>query len=481
MKSSKLLTLVEALAYAALLTVSLAVSGHAQTVTYLANFNGTNGAFPGPVIQATDGNFYGTTFAGGTHSKGNVFRMTPTGEISSVYSFCSQTNCADGESPAAAPVVGSDGNLYGVTSSGGKNAGVIYKLTLSGKITILHTFCSSSCDDGYEPTGITLGSDGNFYGTTTLDGKFDSGTVFQISPTGDFKLLHTFCSLANCADGGIPIFPPMQGSDGNLYGGTNEGGNGGGEIYELTPDGTLTILKNFCYGFSATCYTGAYPTRLVQDDQGNFFGTAANGGSYDSGTIFEIASTGEFSGLHRFNFGGRVAASWGLTLASDGNLYGVATDNDNFAGAIGNYVPDIYGIIFRSTPAGEFTTLASFYNGPIGPLFQGTDGNLYGTTSEGGPGDSGYGYGTVFKLSIGSSPLVKTVPTAGKAGKSVLILGNNLTGSSSVTFNGVEATFTVKSDTYIKATVPAGATTGTVSVVTPSGTLDSSPQFVVAK
>jgi uncharacterized repeat protein (TIGR03803 family) len=169
-----------------------------------------------------------------------------------------------------------------------------------------------------------------------------------------------------------------------------------------------------------------------------------------------------------------------LTLASDGNLYGVATDNDNFASATSN-VPNIYGIIFRITPAGEFTTLASFYDAPIGPLFQGTDGNLYGTTDEGGPGDSGYGYGTVFKLSIGSSPMVETVPVAGKVGKQVLVLGNGLTGTSSVTFNGVPAAFTVESDTYIKATVPGGATSGTVSVVTPAETLNSNPQFVVTK
>jgi uncharacterized repeat protein (TIGR03803 family) len=482
MKASKsCFTLGLALACAAT-CFSLAVCAQAQTVTYLANFNGKNGSGPGPVIQATDGNFYGTTFAGGTHSKGNVFRMTPTGEIRSIYSFCSQTNCADGQWPSAAPILGSDGNLYGVTPQGGKTSGVVYKLTLGGKITILYTFCPTSpCTDGDEPTGITLGSDGNFYGTTTLGGKFESGTIFQISPSGAFKLLYTFCSLANCADGGIPIFPPMQGSDGNLYGGANAGGAGGGVVYELTQAGTLNVLQNFCYGFSDTCYTGAYPTRLVQDDHGNLFGTAANGGSYNSGTIFEITSADQFMGLHRFSFSGGVAPSWGLTLASDGNLYGVATNNDNFAAKASGYEPSGYGIIFEITPAGVFTTLASSYYFPIGPLFQGTDGSLYGTTQGGGKGNSGYGYGTIFKLSNGLSPLVKTVPVAGKAGQSVIILGNGLTGSTSVTFNGVAASFTVESDTYIKATVPAGATTGTVSVATPSGTLNSNPQFVVTK
>jgi uncharacterized repeat protein (TIGR03803 family) len=471
----------------ALLALGLAVRAQAQTLNYFADFDGKNGSVPGPVIQGTDGNFYGTTFEGGAYSQGNVFRVTPTGKLNSIYSFCSQPNCADGQRPESAPVLGSDGNLYGVTNSGGSsaNSGVVYKMTLGGKITTLYSFCATPrpCNDGQYPTGVIQASDGNFYGTTESGGKFGSGTIFQISPSGAFKLLYTFCSLANCADGGIPLFPPMQGSDGNLYGATNGGGTAEGEsgvVYELTPDGAFKVLQNFCYPFSATCYTGAYPTRLVQDADGNFFGTTTTGGSYNSGTVFEITSTGKFIGLHRFTYSGRVAATWGLTLASDGNLYGVATDNANFASATSN-VPNIYGIIFRITPAGEFTTLASFYDAPIGPLFQGTDGNLYGTTDEGGPGDSGYGYGTVFKLSIGSNPLVKTVPGAGKAGQSIIVLGNHLTGATGVTFNGLSAEFKVESDTYIRATVPAGATTGVVAVATPAGTLNSSPQFVVMK
>src|SRR5258708_8743666 len=112
------------------LTFSLAVGAQAQTVTYLANFNGKNGSGPGPVIQATDGNFYGTTVHGGAYSQGNVFRSTPTGKLSSIYSFCSQTGCADGQYPITAPILGTDGNLYGVTSSGDTNAGTVYKMTL---------------------------------------------------------------------------------------------------------------------------------------------------------------------------------------------------------------------------------------------------------------------------------------------------------------------------------------------------------------
>ena len=134
------------------------------------------------------------------------------------------------------------------------------------------------------------------------------------------------------------------------------------------------------------------------------------------------------------------------------------------------------------TPSGKFTSLYSFsssngYN-PAGTLFQGTNGNVYGATEFGAPPCC---FGTIFRLSNNFSPLVETVPVAGKVGKQIIILGNGLTGTTSVKFNGKAATFTVVSGTEIKATVPSGATTGTVSVVTPTGTLNSNPQFVVTK
>ena len=161
-----------------------------------------------------------------------------------------------------------------------------------------------------------------------------------------------------------------------------------------------------------------------------------------------------------------------MTLASDGNLYGATVEGG----------PADAGTIFEITTAGTFRTLYTFAHpyafNPTGPLFQGTDGSFYGAT----PGGNGDGpLGTVFKFSNGLGQSVETAPGAGAVGKSVLILGNGLTGSSSVTFNGVAAAFAVESDTYIKATVPTGATTGTVSVVTPLGTLNSNPQFVVTK
>jgi uncharacterized repeat protein (TIGR03803 family) len=457
-----LLALAPALALATI-TFGLAVCAQAQNVTFIARFTGGQGSSTG-VVQATDGNFYGAA-GGGANGLGQVFRMTPTGELSTIYSFCSQPNCADGEYPGAAPILGADGALYGVTdgdSLGGSST--LYRVTLDGQLTTIYTFCGGStcARDGIFPNGIIQASDGNFYGTMAVGGNH-GGTIFRITPTGQFTVLHTFCSRTNCIDGANPYFPPIQGSDGNFYGTTYDGGKrGGGVVYELTASGTYEVLHNFC-GQNETCESD--PSTIVEDANGNLFGTTV----YGISVVFEINST------HHYRILNTILGSpfVGLTLANDGNFYGLTQE-----GGTANE-----GTIFEVTPAGEFTSLFSFvnpegYDPAPGPLFQGTDGNLYGGTLYGPPPCC---YGTIFRLSNGFSRLVKTVPVAGKVGQDVLILGRGLIGSSSVTFNGVAAAFTVESDTYIKATVPAGATTGAVSVVTPSGTLNSNPQFVVTK
>ena len=465
-----------ALACAAI-TLSLAVRAQAQTFSYLANFDGANGYQPfGSVIQATDGNFYGTTTNGGGHGYGNVYRITPGGELTSIYNFCVRLNCSDGETPESAPVLGSDGNLYGTTTGIGSSTeygyGTVYKLTLDGEIKLLYTFCSlPECVDGAVPNGIMLASDGNFYGTTAWGGNSNHGTIFKISPTGEFTSLYSFCSLANCVDGIFPAYPPIQGSDGNFYGAT-AGSPGNSVLYRLTPEGDYTAFFTFCYG-TATCTNGSRALTIVQDASGNFFGTTVWGGANGNyGTVFEVTSTNKFITLHSFDNTDGAYPNGGLTLASDGNFYGITAEGG----------PAGVGTIFEITPSGGFRTLYTFappygYE-PTGTLLQGTNGNFYGATP-GGPGFDPFG--TIFEFSNGLGPSIQTAPGAGEVGQSVLILGNNLTGSTSVTFNGVAAAFTVESDTYIKATVPAGATTGTVSVVTPSGTLNSNPQFVVTK
>jgi len=473
-RSKSSLTLATVFACAAI-TFSLAVRAQAQTVNFLTQFTGNQGSAT-TVIQGTDGNFYGSAF-NGAYQKGQIFRMTPDGELTTIYSFCAQTGCPDGDSVDRSPILGSDGDLYGVTGGGGNSSqsGTFYKMTLEGEITTLYTFCPvAGCADGQAPRGIILASDGNFYGTTELGGKFSAGAIFSISPTGTFKLLHTFCAQSNCNDGGYPQSPPIQGIDGNFYGTGYAGGSqNGGVIYQITAAGAYKVLYNFC-SYQTSCPTGGNPMGpLVQDSKGNFFGTTAFGGhTKNDGVVFEFTSKNQYKVLHSFvGYDGSVPTS-GLTLASNGSLYGMTQGGGGPA----------KGNIYKVTSAGVFKSIYVFRGNqgydPFYSLFQGTNGNLYGTTL--------YGpfpccYGTIFSLSDGMGPLVETVPVAGKVGKSVIVLGNGLAGATSVKFNGKAAAFTVISDTEIKATVPSGATTGKVSVVTPSGTLNSNPEFLVTK
>ncbi len=461
-----------ALACAAI-TLSLAVCTQAQTFSYLADFDGANGYQPfGSLTQGTDGNIYGTTTNGGGHGYGNIYRITPSGEITSIYNFCLRLSCTDGTTPESAPVLGSDGNLYGTTTGIGYGYGTIYKMTLSGKLTTLYTFCSlANCADGSAPNGLVAASDGNFYGTTFEGGTSKAGTIFKITPAGHFTSLYSFCSLANCADGFSPVASPIEGIDGNLYGTTWQSPTGG-VLYRFTLAGDFKVLYSFCRGIRL-CSAGSGPVALVQDANGNFFGTTQyGGGSGGYGTVFELTAKQQFINLHTFDKTDGAYPDEALTLANDGNFYGITAEGG----------PANAGTIFEITAAGGFRTLYTFAppygDEPAGPLLQGTNGNLYGTT----PSNPGYDpLGTVFEFSNGLGQSVRTAPAAGQVGKTVLILGNGLTGSTSVTFHGVEAPFTVESDTYIKATVPKDATTGVVSVVTPSGTLNSNPQFVVSK
>jgi uncharacterized repeat protein (TIGR03803 family) len=449
---------------ALLAAVGLALCAQAQTVTVIAEFNGTNGNSPNGMVQGTDGNLYGSTFAGGAFDWGEIFRLTPSGQIGTVYSFhCEDKSCVRS---AYLLATGSDGNFYGISVYGGnEDGGVFYRVTPGGKFTVLHNFCyGTDCMGGQNPNGLFLGFDGNFYGTTAYGGKSNQGVFFRISPKGEFKVLHAFCLLSDCQDGNFPL-APIQGQDGNFYGTTAEGGTqGAGVIYKLTPDGTYEVIHNFCS--HDICAAGGVIQPLVQDAKGNLFGITSGGGTHGFGAVFELTAEHHFKILHSFAphvDGGDPNA--GLVLANDGNLYGV-----NLYGKYGE------GTAFEVTPEGEFTLQYTFQlagNAPYVPLFQSTNGLLYGTLE----GSNG----TVFQLSNNLSPLIETIPTGGKVGKRVLILGNGLTGATSVTFNGMPAEFKVQKDSFITATVPAGATTGTVSVVTRSGTLNSNPQFVVTK
>jgi uncharacterized repeat protein (TIGR03803 family) len=477
MRSTKpSLTLYAAVAVAAI-TFGLAVCAQAQTFTSLANFNGGNGQEPfyGSMVQATNGNYYGTTHQGGKNGGGNVFEVTPAGKLSTIYSFCAQTNCTDGEDPWSALLLGSDGNFYGTTNIGGStdDAGTVFKMTIGGKITTLYNFCSAGCSSSGEyPVGLVEASNGNYYGATSNSGANNGGTLFEVSSTGTFKLVYSFCARKGCADGSYPLSGPMQAINGTLYGTTNTGGShGDGVVYEITTAGLFKVLYNFCS--QTGCADGQSPLGgLTQDSKGNLYGTTYWGGAYGYGTVFEITPTNEFIVLHSFDSTDGANPVAPPLQASDGNFYGTTG-----VGGISNG-----GTIYEITSAGVFSSLYSFCTAsscvsdePGYALAQATNGEFLGATIYGGTS----GYGTVYTYATGLGAFVKTVPVAAKAAARVIILGNGLTGSTSVTFNGTAATFTVVSNTEITATVPTGATTGAVEVTTPSGTLKSNPAFQV--
>ncbi|MFZ0284778.1 MAG: choice-of-anchor tandem repeat GloVer-containing protein [Terriglobales bacterium] len=446
----------------------------AQTFTRLQFFNGANGANPYVgLTQGRDGSLYGTTIDGGAYGSGNVFKITASGKLTSLYDFCAQSNCPDGQYPDTVLALGTDGNFYGTTQNGGTNGGygTVFKITPGGALTTLHSFDEA---DGVAPYGgLVLAINGDFYGTTNVGGAFGGGNVFKITPGGTLTTLYSFCSQGGCADGQYPVGPLVQGSDGNIYGTTHAGGNnsctpdGCGTVYQITLSGNLTTL----HSFDAT--DGDYPYGgVAEGPKGTFYGTTGGGGANDAGTVFGMTASGKLVTAHSFDVSDG-ATPYALMLGSDGNFYGTTSAGGN------NSNGKNHGTIFEITPTGAFSTLHSFggNDGALvyGGLVQGTNGLFYGTTYFGGRDDDG----VVFSLNTGLGPFVTFVQAAGRVGQTGPILGQGFTGTTGVSFNGTPASFTVVSDTFIKATVPAGATTGSVTVSTPSGTLTSNVPFHV--
>lgn len=458
----------------AVFIVCTAMAVSAQTFTKLTIFNGANGANPYVgLTQGPDGNLYGTTIDGGANNgSGNVFKIKADGTLTSIYSFCVQSNCPDGQYPDTVLALGTDGNLYGTTQNGGTNGGygTVFKITTNGVLTTLHSFDAA---DGAAPYGsLVLASNGEFYGTTNVGGEFGSGNVFKITPGGTLTVLYSFCSQSNCSDGQYPVGPLIQGSDGNIYGTTHAGGNpsctdGCGTIFKITPGGQFTSLHSF------DTSDGDYPYGGVAEAiDGTFYGTTGGGGANNTGTVFRMRAGGRVQTIHSFNVTDG-ATPYALTVGSDGNLYGTTSAGGN------NPNGQNHGTIFEITSAGSFTTLHSFagadgalvYSG----LVQATNGLFYGNTYFGGRDDDG----VVFSLDNGLSPFVTFVLMAGKVGQTVPVLGQGFAGTSAVSFNGVPASFRVISGTALRATIPAGAATGYVTVTTPTGVLKSNVPFHV--
>jgi uncharacterized repeat protein (TIGR03803 family) len=343
-------------------------------------------------------------------------------------------------------VQGVNGNFYGVTEFGGGDprecgggdprecgggdprecgvgCGTAFEVTSAGKLTTLHVFCGgSSCPEGALPmAGLVRASNGNFYGTTYSRGKYQEGAIFEITPSGKVTALYGFCPQIGCADGRSPESALIQASDGNLYGVTPFGGTlNGGTAFKITLSGALTTI----YNSNQTLLSA-----LTQGSDGNFYGSTWTGGAASDGSVYQLTPTGGFT-----------------------TLYGFCEETDCTDGSL-----------------------------PDAGVMQATNGLFYGLTVRGGAytADCGGGCGTVYSISTGLGPFVQASPNFGASEHVISILGNNLTGTTSVTFNGTAATFHVVSPTYIKATVPTGATTGTIEVTTPSGTLTSNMAFQV--
>ncbi len=338
-------------------------------LTTLVSFNGANGSFPeAPLFQGNDGNFYGTTQEGGTNGDyGTVFSITSNGAFNSLVSFAN----TNGANVSAGLVQGTDGNFYGTTFNGGidplqypntlSHDGTVFKMTPDGALTTVYSFYLNytyNYYNMYPDAGLVEGKDGNFYGTTEGDAfEYNYGAIFNINTNGVLNALDIFELANESTAGSVPTGPLVLGSDGNFYGMTTSGGtNGWGTVFRMNTNGTLTTLFSFNGTNGAFRYSSPVPSAfswpMVQGSDGNFYGETvcggptftgpiANGGmnTYGNGTVFQITANGVLTTLYSFGSVANDGANpeGGLIQATDGNFYGV-TYNGGSNG---------YGTIFR--------------------------------------------------------------------------------------------------------------------------------------
>ena len=356
----------------------------------------------GELVQTSDGTFFGVAFDGGANGSGAVFSYK-TGDPSptAIYSFGElqgsaatgiQTN-GDGANPLGGLTVGRDGNFYGTTSAGGATgSGTIFRITPAGVLTTLYTFSATNANqnaDGRMPEGkLVQVADGSFFGNAVLGGAFGAGTLFKITEAGAFTLEYTFPALdANNsnATGSWPAAGLLLANDGNMYGAARYGGaNGLGTIFSLSQQGVFQLLHTFSASPLASNADGGSPTAgLMQARDGNLYGTSIVGGSENYGTIFRIGTGGVFSTLYSFNSNSQGADPFDgygttgpLIEGPDGTLYGTT-----YQGGAAS------GTVFGISPTGAYSLMFSFGSdsgssvNPSGGLIIGADGNLYGVTA----------------------------------------------------------------------------------------------------
>lgn len=373
-----------------------AAAARAQIVpTTLHSFDGTDGQDPvAALVDGGDGRLYGTTSLGGAsgdgvvNPAGTIFAIAPDGDFETLYTFEFQVT----GDRSFAPVLFSGGSIFGTNRGSGSFNGNVFRL--DGGFTSLHTFTGYfvGADGGHPEAALVDGGDGSLYGTTSDGGASNVGTIYRISGD-DYELLHSFSGSVGPKDGGSPRAALVRGGDGALYGTTSAGGPtqpaAYGTVFRFVP-GTpgVTTLHTF-----RGVADGEGPNAtLVKIPGGDLYGTTGSGGAFSAGTLFRISEGGDFESLHAFGgVAGTARYPVGLTLGSDGNLYGAAASGGaNFIGAIFGIRPD--GADYEDLASFGFTGGAG--NTPQSPPTQLGDGNFYGTAKLGGA----YGKGVVYGI-----------------------------------------------------------------------------------
>jgi uncharacterized repeat protein (TIGR03803 family) len=340
----------------------------------LASFMGSNGESPTGQLLYYRGNFYGTTMYGGDHAVGSVFRIDPRGHLTAIYSFKGPSS--DGQLPVAS-LIEVNGRLYGTTAVGGRyNYGTVFELTLSGHERILHSFKGSP--DAASPWAPLIYYKGLLYGVTIGGGVgSQGGTIFSVDLQGHERVLHSFTTAA----GGTAPYAGLTPIGNDFYGTTAGGGLGFGTVFKTGPTGAVQVL----YSFKGAPDAASPATQLVALN-GELYGTAG-GGAAHRGTVYEVAGTQERV-IHSFTQKGVGPTGPTSLTVVNGILYG-ATYGPSPATRWG-------GTLYRITPWGDYTVLHSFGLGADGckpeanPILE--NGKLYGTAESCGPKDFGIVY-----------------------------------------------------------------------------------------
>ncbi len=497
------------------------ISSGGTLATQHSFVNGTDDSVPVfATLQGQDGNTYGVSLGQYNTQYGAFFKISASGVFTVLHDF----TYTDGAYPTL-PTQGTDGNFYGTAVLGGSKAlGVVYKMTAAGKITVLHNFTGYPSDGTYPKGMLVQGNDGSFYGTTYQGGSNNNGSVFKITPSGILTMIHSFLFKSPSFDGQLPWAGLTLGTDGNFYGTTAAGGTkNDGTLFKITPSGTETVLYNFC---DPSC-NGYFPaTPLVLDTNGNFYGNT-NGNSL-GGAVFYSLNVGLKPLVHLVTWSGRVGKTvemigqgfTGTTQVSFNGMPAAFTNvSDKYMtatvpdGATTGFVtvttfttsyksdrkflvtPQITSVNPASVKVGASLTIAGVsltqatrvsIGGKAATFTVDSDDQITATVPAGAK--TGAKIGVTTPGGTAASPAAFAVvpsvasfsPPSGPVGTSVSISGNSFTGATKVTFKGVAATsFQVISDTQLGALVPAGAATGPIAVTTAGGTATSATNFTV--